>query len=267
MSETAGGQRQHGRRTFLKGLVATGLTASLAGCTINVGSYESSISAYAPDWARDAGYTSADHRRHERNLNGGSGGDGSVSVSYQGSFVSHAVTYAEDQPEDPTTEPRRAVGTFTTPTGSDVLRQFNPFVDQSIDDLLQGDAARLLLDGLGINVGANWSWESGPTVESLDADSVSLYDQSPDDYALAHGVVRTANVSRAVLIVAGQRERGREADDEIILTGLSMQQVVEQGTGSADFRSEHGDQLIETFASSVGTVDEIDPDTDLADFD
>jgi len=261
VSEGAGGRRQYSRRTFLKGLAATGLTASLAGCVINIGSYESSISAYAPDWARGAGYTSADHGRHQRNL------ESNDQVGYAGTFVSHAVTYTEEQPSDPTTEPRRAVGTFTSPTGGDLIRRFNPFVDQSIDDLLQGDAARLLLDGLGISVGGNWSWETGPTVESLDADSVSLYGQSPDDYVLTHGVVRTANVSRAVLIVAGRRERERDADDEIILTGLSMQQVVEGGTGPADFRSEYGDQLIEQFESSVDTIAEIDPDTDLADFD
>lgn len=140
------------------------------------------------------------------------------------------------------------------------------FVGQSIDGLLQGDAAKLLLDGLGIKVGGNWSWETGPTVESLDADSVSLYGQSPDDYVLAHGVVRTANALRAVLFVAARRERERDADDEIIVTGLSLQQVVEEGTGSADFRSEYGDRLYGGFRSSVGSTKEINPETDLADF-
>ena len=261
MSDRSGGSRQFSRRTYLKGIAGVGLTTSLAGCVTNIGSYESSISAYAPDLVRDAGYTSADHQRHQRNIQTGG------QIGYTGTFVSHAVTYTEEQPSDPTTTPRRAVGTFTTPTGGDLIRSFNPFIGQSIEDLLQGDAAKLLLDGLGIKVGGNWSWETGPTVESLDADSVSLYGQSPDDYVLAHGVVRTSDVSRVVLIGAGRRERERDADDEIITTGISGQQVVEEGTGSADFRSEYGDALIQAFESWDGSIEEINPETDLAGFD
>ena len=259
MSESDG-QRRYSRRTYLKGLAATGLAASLAGC-INIGTYESSISAYAPSWASESGYTGADHRRHVRNL--GNPDDG---WSLRGRFVSHAVTYSQDDLSGADGEPTNAAGTFTTPTGGDLISQINPFVGQTIDELLQGDAARLLLDGLGIKVGSNWSWESGPTIESLDTEGVSLYGQPPEEYVLVHGVVGTANASRAVVIVGGRRERSGDAD-EIILTGLSWQQLVEKGTGSAQFRSEHGDQLIEEFESSVGTVDVIDPETDLADFD
>jgi hypothetical protein len=260
VSDSSGGSRQFSRRKYLKGLAAVGVTASLAGC-IDLGSYESSISAYDPDWASETGYTDADHRRDVRNFR-----SGADPASIQASFGSHAVTYSQDDQSGADGEQTNAAGTFTTPTGGDIVRGFNPFVGQTIDELLQGDAARLLLDGLGINVASDWSWADGPTVESPNADDVSLYGQRPDDYALVHGVVRTGSVSRPVLIVAGRRERERDGDDEIILTGLSMQQIVEEGAGSADFRSEHGDQLIEEFESSVGTVREINPETDLADF-
>lgn len=261
MSERTGGERQYSRRTYLKGLAAVGLTTTLAGC-IDLGTHVSSISAYAPEWASGSDFTDADYRRHERNL--GSGSDGRISVS--GTFVSHAVTYFEDEAAVGDAEPTSAAGTFTSPTGGDLIRGYNPFVGNTIDELLEGDAARLLLDGLGIKVGSGWSWASGPTIESLDTGGVALYGQTPDEYSLVHGVVGTANTSRAVVIVAAQMERERDGDDEIILTGLSMQQLVEEGTGSAQFRSEHGDQLIERFESSIDTVDEIDPDTDLADF-
>lgn len=260
MSEGASGGQQLGRRTYLKGIAALGVTASLAGC-FDIGTYESSISAYDPDWARGSDFVVADYQKHVREL----GTDGN-SWSIRGTFVSHAVTYSPEESAGADANPTRAAGTFTTPTGNEIVRSYNPFVGQTIDELLQGDAARLLLDGLGINVARNWSWETGPTVESPNADNVSLYGQRPEDYVLVHGVVRTGNVSRAVLIAAGRRERERDADDEIILTGLSMQQIVEEGAGSADFRSEHGDQLIEDFESSVGTVSEINPETDLVDF-
>lgn len=198
MTESTASERTCDRRTYLKTLVAAGATASLAGC-VDLGTFESSISAYEPSWASDSGYTTADYRRHER----ASGQDDRWSIGVR--LVSHAVTYSHDGSAAVDGEPTSGAGIFTTPTKGGLIKQFNPFVGQSTDELLQGDAARLLLDGLGINVGNNWSWETGPTVESLDAGSVrqkkgrSFPRASPCNRSSRWGLDRPSSVANTAI--------------------------------------------------------------------
>lgn len=247
------------RRTYLKGAVATGLTASFAGC-INVNeTFESSIVGLDPQWATSSAYVSADHRPTNNTYNR-SGMYGSINVT----AVSHAVTYEKEQTASGLTP---AIGVLTTPIptlAGQSIEGWNPFVGTSIQDLVEGENAKPLLEGLGIDIGGNVNWEAGPTHEVLDSDGMELMGSPVENYVLTHGVLRTGSTLRAVVLLIARVKR--TDPHEVLVMGSSVEQVVEEGVGSESLRDEYAQPMQDAFSSPSESLQIIDPETDLAMF-
>ena len=246
------------RRTYLKGVVATGLTAGLAGC-ININErFESSVVGLNPEWATSSAYVSADHRPTENTY------EQSGTISARITAVSHAVTYEEEQNASGVTP---AIGVLTTPIPTIIgqsVESWNPLVGTSIQDLVEGENAKALLEGLGVDVGQNVNWEAGPTHEVLDSDGMTLMGSSVEDYVLTHGVLRTGNTLRAVVLLIARVKR--TDPNEVLVMGSSVVQVIEEGSGSESLREEYAQPMQEAFSSPSGNLKIIDPETDLAMF-
>lgn len=248
------------RRTYLKGAVATGLAMSLAGCVNINESFESSVVGLDPEWATSSAYVTADHRSAVSTYQDTIFQIGSLRVT----ATSHAVTYEE---EETASGVAPAIGMLTTPIptiGGRPVEEYNPYAGTSIQRLVEGEHAKSLLEGLGVDVGRNVNWETGPTHEVQDAEGMTLMGSAVESYVLTHGVLRTGDTLRAVLLLAARTKR--DDPHEVLLMGSSVQQVVEEGDGSDSLRDEHAQSMMEAFASPSGNIRVIDPQTDLAMF-
>jgi len=258
-SEKSDHERGMNRRTYLKGAVATGLAMSLAGC-ININeTFESSVVGLDPDWAGTSAYVSADHRAAESTYENRSQA-GSLRIA----AVSHAVTYEEAQTPSGVSP---TLGVLTTPIPTIVGQKaadYNPFAVASIQELVEGENAKSLLEGLGVDVGRNVNWETGPTHEVQDSEGMTLMGSPVEDYVLTHGVLRTGDVLRAVLLLVARVER--EDPNEVLLIGSSVEQVIEEGVGSESLRDEYAQSTKDAFGAPAGNLQVIDPGTDLATF-
>jgi hypothetical protein len=247
------------RRTYLKGAVATGLAVSLAGCLNINETFESSVVGLDPDWAGTSAYVSADHRAAESTYES-STQIGSLRIA----AVSHAVTYEEAQTPS---EVSSTLGVLTTPIPTIIgqkVADYNPVAVASIQELVDGENAKSLLEGLGVDVGRNVNWETGPAHEVLDAEGMTLMGSPVEDYVLTNGVLRTGDALRAVLLLVARVER--DDPHEVLLIGSSVEQVIEEGVGSESLRDEYADSMKEAFGSPAGNIQVIDPQTDLAMF-
>lgn len=257
MSDELASEGTVGRRTYLKAVVATGLATSLAGCLGSFGPYEGSIVGLDHMWAQEFGHVNADHRRRAVTYTAPSFLVGGGEIT----GVSHAVAYSTAETED---EPTTGFGTVSFPSinPNALIGEQNPYVDMPIRELLQSENSRLVLKGLGVKVGANVEWVEGPTREPQQAGSMTVMGSSVEEYALIHGVVRTNGTYRAVMLAVARAKN----DDEALLVGSALQQVVEAGDDLASFRQENRDTALDNFAGSNENLKVIDPGIDLAGF-
>jgi hypothetical protein len=248
------------RRTYLKGAVATGLTVSLAGC-ININErFESSVVGLNTEWATSSAYVSADHESAESTYQDSIFQIGDIRIT----AVSHAVTYEEERTASGVTP---AIGVLTTPIptiGGQPMAGYNPFAAASIQDLVEGENAKSLLEGLGVDVGGSVNWVEGPTHEVQDADGMTLMESPVENYVLTHGVLRRGNTLRAVLLLIARVKRNDP--HEVLVMGSSVGKIVEEGVGSESLRDEYAQPMAEAFGSPAENLQIIDPATDLAMF-
>lgn len=168
--------------------------------------------------------------------------------------------YDKDEQSGPTA----GFGTFTTPIPTSVLGEHpgaNPYAIQSIQRLLQSrTTARPLLEGIGVDVDSEVSWEER-NHDELTARPSDLLGQNVDSYVLTNGVLRTGDERRAVLLLIARAKSSNPV--EILFAGASLQQFVESGENSSSFREEYGQRIIDDFAPPMANITQIDPDGDL----
>lgn len=256
MSDVSGDGWTGGRRRYLKGVAATGVAASLAGCVNET--IASQIVGLDPEYAEST-YDSADHETATYTYHN----MGLITVR----FESHGVTYDTDQTA---AGQSTGFGVFTTPVGYSLLEIPNPLAQSSILDLLDGENAKTLLEGFGITVPGDVNWEEGPTQEEQDPGEMTILGNPVETCLVIHGVLRSGNTLRAVSlhVVRLTSERGGFWEpNDLLFAGSSVQRLIEDVDELEAFRDDTEQMAQEQFDSGREQITLINPDSDLAGFD
>jgi hypothetical protein len=262
MSERQDGERRIGRRTYLKGLAAVGLTTSLSGC---LGTFSSSVIGLEPAYAREQ-FDSAEHRTVSRTLV-----QDTRIMPASATLESQAMAYLQEESEEG--EVTNGFGAFTSP----ILSEFavsqlngkqNPLVDRSIEQLFVApETAEHLLEGFGIDVGSRVNWEEGPIhsdgkTTDIEGAPIEVMESAVSEAGFTRGVLRDGDTLRAVWISSFKAVENGFGVGEVTFVGSSLQQVVQEGVEmeSLPDRKPASDSDL---ANANSQLQEIDPETDL----